>query len=171
MPDIVDRFRSSTSGWLRGTSAGLGTVLLGLAGLVGAVLAGGGILPFPAWAPLLLTLAAGLIVTAQWIANWGATYELTDDRLILHRGIFMKSLDEVELYRVKDVRLDYTLLGQWAGIGNISLTSSDATTADAPLTLPNIAHAHARREEMRRRVDAARQRRLVREVDMAHDHL
>ena len=33
MAEIVDRFRSSTGGWLRGTLAGWGTLLLCLVGV------------------------------------------------------------------------------------------------------------------------------------------
>lgn len=41
MAQTIDIFRSSTSGWLRGTLAGWGTALLFLAGPVGAVVASG----------------------------------------------------------------------------------------------------------------------------------
>ena len=138
-----DRFRSSTWGWLRGTLAGWVTVLL---------------------CPVGIGL---LIVLAKWIENLAASYEIGEDRLIIRRGIFVKSLDEVELYRVKDIRLDFSLINQWAGIGTITLTSSDETTRDAPLVLPHVEKAEQRREELRGLVDSARQKRRVREIDMA----
>lgn len=169
MPETVDRFRSSTWGWLRGTAAGIGTILLGLAGVIGMVLAGGDVIAVPPAAPLLLTVIAAGIVLWVWIGFLGATYEVTPDRLIIHRGIFVKSIDEVELYRVKDVRLDFTLLSQWANIGTIGVTSSDETTRAGTLALPHIHNAKQRREELRLLVDAARQKRRVREVDMVHE--
>jgi uncharacterized membrane protein YdbT with pleckstrin-like domain len=141
----IDAFRSSTWGWLRGTLAGWGTLLLCLVGI------------------------GLLIVLAKWIQNLAATYEVTDDRLIIRRGIFMKSIDEIELYRVKDIRIDFSLINQWAGIGTITITSSDETTRRAPLVLPHIENAQHRREELRRLVDAARQKRHVREIDMTHE--
>jgi uncharacterized membrane protein YdbT with pleckstrin-like domain len=138
----LDTFRSSTSGWLRGSLAGWGTLLLCLVG-VGL-----------------------LIVLAKWIENVATIYEVTADRLIIRKGIFSKSIDEIELYRVKDIRLFYSLIGGWAGIGTITLISSDETTRGAPLVLRDIADAERRRERLRDLVDQARQKRRVREIDV-----
>ncbi|MGF7146848.1 putative membrane protein YdbT with pleckstrin-like domain [Sphingomonas zeicaulis] len=147
MPATIDRFRSSTWGWLRGTLAGWLTLLLCLVGI-------------------------GLLIVAwKWLANLATIYELTDDRLILHKGIFAKSIDEIELYRVKDIRIDFTLINQWAGIGTISITSSDETTRNGPLVIRDVEDARARREKLRLLVDAARQKRRVREIDIGHDDL
>lgn len=143
MPEVLDRFRSSTWGWLRGTLVGWLTLALCLVGV------------------------GFLIILVQWIRNLDVTYELTEDRLILRKGIFVKSVDEIELYRVKDVRMDFTLINQWAGIGTISIDSSDETTRDGALVMPHIDRAAERREELRRLVDAARQKRRVRELDVA----
>jgi len=147
MPDVLDRFRSSTWGWLRGTLLGWLTLLLCLVGV------------------------GFIIIAAIWVNNLMVTYELTEDRLILRKGIFVKSIDEIELYRVKDVRMDFTLVNQWAGIGTLSVDSSDETTRDGPLVIPHIERAAERREELRRLVDAARQKRRVRELDVASDLL
>ena len=167
MDQVHDSFRPSTAGWLRGTAAGLGTVLMGIAGFAIMVGAAG---DWGAW-PLALTGLAALIVLWKWLQNMAAKYEITPERLIVRRGIVFKSIDEIELYRVKDVRMDFSLLNQWAGIGNICVTSSDETTRVGDLVMRPIAKAQPRREELRRLVDAARQKRGVREIDMAHDHM
>jgi len=167
MDEIRDSFRPSTFGWLRGTAAGLGTVLMGIAGFALMVAMAG---DWGAW-PLLLTGLAVVIVLVKWIENMSSKYEVTAERLIVRRGIVFKSIDEVELYRIKDVRMDFSLLNQWAGIGTICLTSSDETTRTGELVMRHIDNAQARREEFRRLVDAARRERGVREIDMAHgDH-
>ena len=162
MDERIDSFRSSTWGWLRGTLAGLGTILLGLAGL-GAGMAGYGDRLY------LLPVLSLLIVAVKWVRNLAATYEITPERLIIRRGIFIKSIDEVELYRVKDCRIDFTLLSQWADIGTITVSSSDETTRSGDLVLREIGRARERREQLRRLVDAARQKRQVREIDMVHE--
>ena len=167
MDQVHDSFRPSTAGWLRGTAAGLGTVLMGIAGFAIMVGAAG---DWGAW-PLALTGLAALIVLWKWLQNMAAKYEITPERLIVRRGIVFKSIDEIELYRVKDVRMDFSLLNQWAGIGNICVTSSDETTRVGDHVMRHIAKAQPRREELRRLVDAARQKRGVREIDMAHDHM
>ena len=165
MDDVQDTFRPSTWGWLRGTAAGLGTVLMGVAGFAIMIAKAG---DWGAW-PLALTGLAVLIVLWKWIQNMAAKYEITPERLIVRRGILFKSIDEIELYRIKDVRMDFSLLNQWAGIGNICLASSDETTRVGDLVMPHVEKARARREELRRLVDAARQRRGVREIDMVHE--
>lgn len=147
MSQPIDSFRSSTWGWLRGTLAGWGTLALCLVG-VGFV-----------------------IILVKWFQNLATTYEVTEDRLVLRKGIFVKSIDEIELYRVKDVRLDFSLINQWAGIGTISIASSDETTRNGPLVIPNVDRAQARREELRGLVNAARQKRGVRELDMVQEGL
>jgi uncharacterized membrane protein YdbT with pleckstrin-like domain len=107
----------------------------------------------------------------KWFQNVAARYEVTEERLIVRRGIFIKSIDEVELYRVKDVRINFTLINQMADIGTISVTSSDETTRGGDLQLPDIKRARERREMLRRLVDTARQKRRVREVDMVHEDI
>lgn len=143
----IDSFRSSTWGWLRGTLAGWGTLLLCLVGI------------------------GFFIILAKWIENLATTYDVTEDRLVLRKGIFTKSIDEIELYRVKDVRLDFSLVNQWAGIGTISITSSDETTKSGALVIPHVDRAQERREELRTLVNAARQKRGVRELDMVQEGL
>jgi hypothetical protein len=58
-----------------------------------------------------------------------------------------------------------------AGIGTITIDSSDETTREAPLVMPHIANAAARRENLRSLVDVARQKRRVREFDFNGDAL
>jgi uncharacterized membrane protein YdbT with pleckstrin-like domain len=167
MDQVSDSFRPSTWGWVRGTAAGLGTVIMGLAGLAMLIGAAGEW----SWYSLLLTGLAVLIVLWKWVQNMSAKFEITPERLIVRKGIIFKSIDEIELYRIKDVRMDFSLLNQWAGIGTVCLSSSDETTRIGELVMRHIEKAQPRREELRRLVDAARQRRGVREIDMAHDHL
>lgn len=165
MEQATDRFRAAFGSWLWGTAAGLGTIILGLVGIVLTVGAAG---DWEAW-PLLLTAAALLIVLVRWLEVMSSAYEISGERLVLRRGIFLKSIDEVELYRIKDVRLDFSLLNQMADIGTISITSSDETTRNQELKLRFIPKARQRREMLRALVDASRRRRGVREVDMFSD--
>ena len=136
----VDSFRSSTARWLFGSFAGWGTLLLCLVGV--------GLLIF------------GL----RWLQNLGSLYEITDQRLIVRRGILVKTVDEIELYRVKDVRLEYSLLNQMTDIGTIALTSSDPSTRGGAFVLRDVPMARDRREGLRGLVERARVRRGVRVV-------
>jgi uncharacterized membrane protein YdbT with pleckstrin-like domain len=145
MAQSLDTFRSSTWGWLRGTLAGWGTLAL------------------------CLVLVGFVIMAIKWVQNLATTYEVTEDRLILHRGILNKSIDEIELYRVKDIRIDFSLIQQWAGIGTITLVSSDETTGSTPFVIPDVEQARERREKLRDLVNAARRLRGVREIDMVQE--
>lgn len=163
MEEVLDSFRSSTVGWLRGTLAGWATILLAIGGLVGAALG------VSQWL-LLLPLVSVAIIGTVWIRNMASKFEITNERLLVRRGIFFKSVDEIELYRVKDARLDFTLINQLAGIGTLTIRSSDETTRNGDLRIPHVEKASERRETLRRLVDVARHKRQVREIDMVHDH-
>ena len=155
----VDQFRTSTGRWLYGSLAGLGTVLLGIAGVVLTVATSNPLF-------LILTGVAVAIVGVRWLQTLSTSYSVTDQRLIVRHGLIMKTIDEIELYRIKDVRLDFSLLGQMADIGTVTLTSTDRTTGDTQFVLADVPHARDRREGLRGLVERARERRGVREIDM-----
>ncbi|MEA3042689.1 MAG: hypothetical protein QOH47_527 [Sphingomonadales bacterium] len=158
----LDTFRPSTLGWLRGTLAGWGTLILAIAGILVTPMGYG-----TYW--LGLTAVAIAVIIWKWLENMASKYEVTEERLIVRRGIISKSIDEIELYRIKDVRIDFSIINQLAGIGRITISSSDETTRDGDLVLSNIERAQERRETLRRLVDTARQKRRVREIDMHED--
>src|SRR4051812_41498082 len=91
----LDTFRPSTRGWLIGTLAGWGTILLALAGIVLALMGYG--LYFLGLAAISL-----LVILWRWLENMASKFEITEERLIIRRGIVSKSIDEIELYRIKD---------------------------------------------------------------------
>ena len=138
----VDSFRSSTNRWLLGSFTGWLTILS-------------------------CAIGVGLVIIAvRWLQNMAAAYEITDQRLIVKRGLVMKSIDEIELYRIKDVRVDFSLLNQIADIGTITITSSDRTTQNTQFVLRDVPAARERREGLRKLVDRARHRFGVREMDI-----
>jgi len=162
MPQTLDRFRSSTWGWLRGTLAGWGTLMLIPIGVVGALVTG-------RYYPLGFLALAAAIAAVKWFQNLGATFEVTQDRLVLHSGVFNKSIDEIELYRIKDIRIDFSLINQMAGVGTITLMSSDETTRGKPFVMRCIEQAQTRREKLRDLINTARRARGVREFDMVQE--
>ncbi len=118
------------------------------------------------WGILLLCLVWLLILLAVLIVNRFTIYTLTNQRLIIQKGVILRHLDEIELYRVKDVKLNFSVLNQIFNIGNIEIRSSDPTTTrDTHLTLFYIYDAKSLRETFRELVDASRRERGVREVD------
>ena len=109
-----------------------------------------------------------VIPLGLWLIRWWTTrttvYELTTQRLKIHRGILTRRLEEVELYRVKDYVLEQPLFLRLLGLGNLTLVSSDATTPS--IVLRAIAGVAAVREQLRTAVQAERDRKRVRELDV-----
>lgn len=111
----------------------------------------------------------GLLVPAgMWIVRWWitrtTTYELTTQRLKISSGILDKKLDELELFRVKDYAMEQPLALRLVGLGHLTLMTSDATTPTVRLrAIPGVEDV---REKLRAAVQAERDRKRVRELDV-----
>ena len=73
-----------------------------------------------------------LLFTVCWILGKMALlkstfYRLTPDRLEYHRGLFGRKVDNIDLFRVSDYKMDRSMLDRIFGIGTIELFSSDKT--------------------------------------------
>lgn len=55
------------------------------------------------------------------------SYEITESRLIIEKGVFTKKRDEIRLYRIRDISTKRNLLERMLGIGDITVFSSDAS--------------------------------------------
>ena len=115
-----------------------------------------------------LAYAALIIPVLMWLVRWWVTkttsYELTTQRLKIASGILNRKLDELELFRVKDYAMEQPLLLRLLGLGNLTLVTSDASTPT--LTIRAIAGVEAVREKLRTAVQAERDRKRVRELDV-----
>ena len=90
-------------------------------------------------------------------------YVITNQRLRLYSGIFIKRIDDVELYRVKDTIFLQPFFLRWFGLSNIQLITSDATWGDSMIA--GIPNGRMLREKVRNIVELARERKGVREID------
>jgi membrane protein YdbS with pleckstrin-like domain len=87
------------------------------------------------------TIAGGLIVLAYWVnlgyrylrAYRGHHYRLTNRRLFVTTGFFSRRVDQVELIRIKDVYIQQSMIGDWLGIGNVVVITSEQTLPKAYL--------------------------------------
>jgi uncharacterized membrane protein YdbT with pleckstrin-like domain len=79
-------------------------------------------------------------------------YTLTDQRLIEKTGIFVKNVESVELYRVKDLSVSGTLAQTVFGRGRILIQSTDTTSPTLVLNaVPDpVAVSHLVRETVER---------------------
>ena len=103
------------------------------------------------------------------IAIWKAlvthmtVYELTNERLLIHTGVLNKKIEELELYRVKDVKEDRPLLFRFVGLGNVDIATSDKSTPI--VNLYAIIDSKGVRESIRKLADNRRDAKRVREID------
>ena len=160
---VIEQFHGNTVGWLFGTFMGWFVILLCISPLLAFAFATDTTPLYIAYTLMAGGLAALLV---RWIGNVSRKYELTSQRLILRTGILFKRVDEIELYRVKDSRVDFSLLNQLTGIGKITIRSSDVSSQQADFVLHDVPQARAIRESIRTLVDQARQKRRVRELDV-----
>ncbi|WP_227430666.1 PH domain-containing protein [Psychrobacter sp. I-STPA6b] len=91
-------------------------------------------------------------------------YTLTNQRLQIKTGVFSQQFDELELYRVKDIRYERPFLLRLVGRGNLTLFTSDAT--DSLIILQAICQGEQLRQQIRNLVETRRSNRRVQEIDM-----
>lgn len=80
-------------------------------------------------------IATALIVTIQvvallisWIKLRSTTYSISTQRILIERGIFSKTVDEIDLRYVDDSQFAQNFVERMLGIGHVTLISSDANT-------------------------------------------
>lgn len=120
------------------------------------------------WYSLLVLVPPLFWVLWRWLVIKTARYTLTSQRLRLEEGVLTKSIDEVELYRVKDTQLHQTIVDRALNIGTIEVLSSDET--NPKLFLAKIPRPLEVREQLRNCVEKLRLARGVREVDLSVDN-
>jgi uncharacterized membrane protein YdbT with pleckstrin-like domain len=104
------------------------------------------------------------VILWKWLVVKNTKYELTTERLRLRYGVFNKKTDELELYRVRDYKLDEPFFLRIFSLSNIVLTTSDKT--HPRVVLDAIPDGEELREKLRKYVEACRTRKGVREVDI-----
>ena len=105
----------------------------------------------------------------KWIELRCFSYEVSNERIRIHRGVLSRRIDSIELYRVKDVTFIQPFLMRVVGIGNVVLSTSDTV---APLvTIHGVPNAAELREKILHATDQMRDRKGVREMDFAQHAL
>jgi Bacterial PH domain len=111
------------------------------------------------------TILAGLIVLAYganlgyryFRAYRGHHYRLTNRRLFVTTGFFHRRVDQLELLRIKDIYIQQSMIGDWLGIGNLVLITSEQTLPkayllgiDDPRRIMDLVWHHMRLEQSRK---------------------
>lgn len=106
------------------------------------------------WYWFLTVITLGMFLMALYYKRIYTSYSLTNKRLIVISGIFTKSVDEIELFRVVDSVADQSMVDVWADIGDITVSSSDKT---GTIVMKKVPNPHYLRDTLRRQYMQARQ--------------
>ena len=99
----------------------------------------------------------------RWLETRNTIYTLTDQRLRFTRGVFTRTTEDLELYRVRDSRFEQDFAERLLGLGQIVLFTTDETSPEIRISF--IRGADAVREKIRTLVEARRDAKRVRYLD------
>jgi len=100
---------------------------------------------------------------ARYLQTRCTRYEVTSERIRVSSGVFSKTMEETELYRVKDTTVDQPFALRIFALANLVVRASDSS--HPRLVLHAIPEASDLREELRGCVEELRREKGVREVD------
>lgn len=113
----------------------------------------------PKGVPFGVLAFAGLIALACYIDVRFTTYKVSTERIEVERGWISKRLDNLDLFRVKDIRLSIGILDRILGIGNVVLVSRDST--DPVLALKGLHNPRPLYDRLKKETIRADRRRGV----------
>lgn len=105
----------------------------------------------------------GLVALWSYLTVRCQVYELTSQRLRKYVGVLNQTIDELELYRVKDFTMERPFWYRLFGLSTIVVLTSDRSHPE--VRIEAVRDAFALRDSMRRQVEYWRDRKRVREVD------
>ncbi len=114
--------------------------------------------------PLYFLVVPGILLFWCYMVIRCSKYTLTTQRLKYTYGVFNQKEDQMEIYRIKDYRLEKPLYLRIFGLSNIYLDTSDKT---CPLFIINaVENGDTVIEEIRKNVERRREERFIRELDV-----
>ncbi|MCX5662414.1 MAG: PH domain-containing protein [Planctomycetota bacterium] len=154
--------------WEGRTSQGINTGLYLLCGLVVAALVGVPLF-FSLGGPILLGFAAAALIPLGFalhrvLVTRGTLYTLTTQRLRIKSGILSQRVDELELYRVKDITVLLPFHLRLCGAGTVVLNTTDSTTP--MVVIRAVAGAERVKDLVREQVHRERDRKRITELDI-----
>jgi membrane protein YdbS with pleckstrin-like domain len=141
-----------------------GAAFFALGSLVGAGLGFADQVPhLPSAVAAALLLFVALWLAAAGVGQRSVRYSLSASRLEIERGLLGRRLESMELWRVRDVVLDQSLLQRLRGVGRLTLYSTDRV--EPVLSIGPVAGARELFERVRDGVAMARKDARVVPVD------
>lgn len=94
-------------------------------------------------------------------------YSLTEDRIFMETGLLNTELEEILLYRVRDIGMKISLAQRFFGVGTVILVSSDKTAPK--LELKNIRSPRLVKEQIHQQVEEMKLKRRLRVGEVLED--
>lgn len=114
---------------------------------------------------ILLFLALPIFISGRrYLQTKCTVYEVTNERLKTTEGILSKVTDTLEFYRIKDIERQQPFLYRLCGIENVQLNTSD--TSSPLVVIEAVPRAAGLADSIRNQVEAVRQQKGVREIDV-----
>jgi membrane protein YdbS with pleckstrin-like domain len=113
---------------------------------------------------LVLLVVPIFIAAKRYLQTKCTMYEVTTERLKTTEGVFSKVTDTLEFYRIKDIERRQPFLYRLCGIENVQLNTSD--TSSPLVIIEAIPHEVGLSDKIRNQVEAIRQQKGVREIDV-----
>lgn len=104
---------------------------------------------------ILTLFTCGIFLIVLYFKRIYRAYILTNQRLVVITGIFSKSVDEIELFRIVNSSTTQSLIDRMANLGTISVDSTDMTGS---IQMNKIPDPHFIRDSLRKQYTAARQK-------------
>ena len=111
---------------------------------------------------LLISFIFLLVGLYKYLLVVSSSYYLTNQQLIIERGVFAKRVNYLELYRIKDIVVNQSFWMKIIGLMNITLLSFDSSE---PLLILKGIKISALPQSIRNHVQECRQRSKVLTVD------
>jgi uncharacterized membrane protein YdbT with pleckstrin-like domain len=113
---------------------------------------------------LVAIITIGLALPFYWLRARARHYKITTQRIVVESGLFSKTMEQVDLYRITDYVVERPFLQRLAGTGNLVLEAIDSTSP--VVRIDGLAtDVVALYEKLRHATEACKQRRGVRVVD------
>ena len=134
---------------------------------VGLMIAGVVLAQFINGVFLFFVALALMVLIDVWIKFASRKYRITNQRLFVTTGLIARKTEEIELFRIKDVKVDQSILERMLGYGTITVYSSDETAPQ--LVMVGIGRPVDIKETLRTLYRAARKDAGVRPTEFMMD--
>jgi membrane protein YdbS with pleckstrin-like domain len=116
------------------------------------------------WSYIAAGVLSLVLVGIVWLVilelkRKGTRYKITSRTIDLETGIFSKSIDTVQLWRVQDIDFHQSFIGRMLGVATIRIVTTDKSTPQ--LVLSGLPASRDVFEQIKDAADLARQQRVV----------